>query len=87
MNGRGLGALVDVEIAEQELLETYRSPSPLPFPTEKGTSKNWLQREKCRRGIAGEDLMDALSLTRERVGVWVSDRLQIHQRIGAEGGF
>jgi len=27
------------------------------------------QLQKCRRGIAGEDLMDALSLTRERVRV------------------
>jgi hypothetical protein len=41
----------------------------------KKVSKNSLQSKKCRRGITGEDLMDALSLTRERVGVWVSGPL------------
>jgi hypothetical protein len=30
-------------------------------------------------------LMDALSLTRERVRVWVFGRCQIHKRTGAEG--
>jgi hypothetical protein len=35
--------------------------------------------------LLSEDLMDALSLTRERVGVWVSHRWQIFEGIGAEG--
>jgi hypothetical protein len=51
------------------------SPIPSPHPESRECRKNCLQRENCRRGIASEDFLDALSLTRERVGVWVSGPL------------
>ena len=53
-----------------------RNPHPNPFPGLPGQrlSKNWLQREKCRRGIGSEDLMDALSLTNHGEGWGVGFR-------------
>ena len=45
------------------------------FPTIRDCRKNGCGLKKYRRGIADEHFLDALSLTRERVGVWVAGPL------------